>query len=90
MSLTGLWRGDRRITLQVRPIAHSRTSDELITSPSKYPKFPDRIHEALCDIFGEKGKGIKTYNAEDGSGVGSAIIAAMTVRFLVALMLVYD
>lgn len=45
---------------------------------SKYPGFADRIHEALTDIFGEKGKGIKTHHAEDGSGVGSAIIAAMT------------
>ena len=27
-------------------------------------QFPDRIHEALVDIFGEKGKLIKTYHAE--------------------------
>ncbi|PWZ03843.1 hypothetical protein BCV70DRAFT_153874 [Testicularia cyperi] len=45
---------------------------------SKYPGFADRLHEALEDIFGEKGKQIRTYQAEDGSGVGSAIIAAMT------------
>jgi len=45
---------------------------------NKYPKFPERVHEALVDIFGEKGRGIKTSHAEDGSGVGSAIIAAMT------------
>ncbi|KAF8520336.1 hexokinase [Hysterangium stoloniferum] len=45
---------------------------------NKYPKFPDRIHEGLTDIFGEKGKKIVTHHAEDGSGVGSAIIAAMT------------
>lgn len=45
---------------------------------NKYPRFPERLEEALVDIFGEKGKGIKTYHAEDGSGVGSAIIAAMT------------
>lgn len=65
----------------------------------QYPKFADRIHEALVDIFGEKGKLIKTYLAEgasseifpfyrlkltialrisDGSGVGAAIIAAMS------------
>ena len=44
----------------------------------KYPKVPDRIHEALVDIFGEKGRTIKTYHAEDGSGVGAAIIAAMS------------
>ncbi|KAG0152504.1 hypothetical protein CROQUDRAFT_649931 [Cronartium quercuum f. sp. fusiforme G11] len=45
---------------------------------NKYPQFPERVHQALVDIFGEKGRGIKTYHAEDGSGVGSAIIAAMT------------
>ncbi|KAK0531738.1 hexokinase [Tilletia horrida] len=45
---------------------------------SKYPGFKDRLEAALLDIFGEKGKRIKTYQAEDGSGVGSAIIAAMT------------
>ncbi|CAH7666155.1 hexokinase [Phakopsora pachyrhizi] len=45
---------------------------------NKYPQFPERLHEALVDIFGEKGRLIKTYHAEDGSGVGSAIIAAMT------------
>ncbi|KAK0549995.1 hexokinase [Tilletia horrida] len=45
---------------------------------SKYPAFKDRLEAALLDIFGEKGRRIKTYQAEDGSGVGSAIIAAMT------------
>ncbi|KAL9935343.1 hypothetical protein V8E36_005691 [Tilletia maclaganii] len=45
---------------------------------SKYPGFQDRLEAALFDIFGDKGKRIKTYQAEDGSGVGSAIIAAMT------------
>lgn len=30
----------------------------------QYPKFADRIHEALVDIFGEKGRTIKTYLAE--------------------------
>ncbi|KAF8527774.1 hexokinase [Gautieria morchelliformis] len=47
---------------------------------NKYPKFPDRVHEGLTDIFGEKGRNIITHHAEDGSGVGSAIIAAMTKR----------
>ncbi|KAG5653172.1 hypothetical protein H0H81_001889, partial [Sphagnurus paluster] len=42
---------------------------------NKYPGFADRIHEGLVDIFGEKGRNITTYHAEDGSGVGSAIIA---------------
>ncbi|KAK1920871.1 putative hexokinase [Papiliotrema laurentii] len=45
---------------------------------NKYPNFANRVHEALVDIFGEKGKNIVTHHAEDGSGVGSAIIAAMT------------
>ncbi|WVN87250.1 uncharacterized protein L203_102427 [Cryptococcus depauperatus CBS 7841] len=45
---------------------------------NKYPNFADRVHRALVDIFGEKGKKIVTHHAEDGSGVGSAIIAAMT------------
>jgi hexokinase len=45
---------------------------------NKYPKFAERIHEGLQDIFGEKGRNIVTHHAEDGSGVGSAIIAAMT------------
>ncbi|KAF8064993.1 hexokinase [Lyophyllum atratum] len=45
---------------------------------NKYPGFADRIHEGLVDIFGERGRHIVTHHAEDGSGVGSAIIAAMT------------
>lgn len=45
---------------------------------NKYPGFAERIHEGLQDIFGEKGKNIVTYHAEDGSGIGAAIIAAMT------------
>ncbi|KIO28264.1 hypothetical protein M407DRAFT_71996 [Tulasnella calospora MUT 4182] len=43
-----------------------------------YPGFKERIHEGLTDIFGEKGKNVVTHHAEDGSGLGSAIIAAMT------------
>lgn len=45
---------------------------------NKYPGFADRVHEGLIDVFGDKGKSIVTHHAEDGSGVGSAIIAAMT------------
>jgi hexokinase len=45
---------------------------------NKYPGFADRVHEGLQDIFGDKGRNILTYHAEDGSGVGSAIIASMT------------
>lgn len=47
---------------------------------SRMPKFPERLHKALEDIFGPKGKGIVTHQAEDGSGVGAAIIAAMTLK----------
>ncbi|PPQ92010.1 hypothetical protein CVT25_004867 [Psilocybe cyanescens] len=47
---------------------------------NKYPGFADRIHEGLVDIFGERGRKIITHHAEDGSGVGSAIIAAMTKK----------
>ncbi|KAL7419888.1 hexokinase [Cryptotrichosporon argae] len=47
---------------------------------NKYPNFADRVHTALVDIFGEKGRNIITHHAEDGSGVGSAIIAAMTKK----------
>lgn len=45
---------------------------------NKYPGFADRVHEGLQDIFGDKGRNIVTHHAEDGSGIGSAIIAAMT------------
>ncbi|BGP49189.1 hexokinase [Rhodotorula kratochvilovae] len=45
---------------------------------NKYPKFAQRLEEGVVDIFGEKGRAIKTYHAEDGSGVGAAVIAAMT------------
>ncbi|KAL5508782.1 hypothetical protein ACEPAG_4761 [Sanghuangporus baumii] len=38
---------------------------------NKYPGFADRVHEGLVIIF-------VTHHAEDGSGVGSAIIATMT------------
>ncbi|KAF8699863.1 Hydroxymethylglutaryl-coenzyme A reductase, partial [Rhizoctonia solani] len=47
---------------------------------SKYPGFADRVHEALIDIFGDKGKNIVTHHAEDGSGMGAALIAAMTAE----------
>ncbi|KAJ9122746.1 hypothetical protein QFC24_004175 [Naganishia onofrii] len=54
---------------------------------NKYPGFADRIHQALVDIFGEAGKqvsvewNITTHHAEDGSGVGSAIIAGALKDF---------
>lgn len=48
---------------------------EVLMCHQKYPNFANRVHTALVDIFGEKGKRIVTHHAEDGSGVGSAIIA---------------
>ncbi|SHO76535.1 Similar to S.cerevisiae protein HXK2 (Hexokinase isoenzyme 2) [Malassezia sympodialis ATCC 42132] len=45
---------------------------------SKYPNFADRLHDALIEILGPEGKSIQTRQAEDGSGAGSAVIAAMT------------
>ncbi|WFD36880.1 hexokinase [Malassezia cuniculi] len=45
---------------------------------SKYPHFAERLQQALVDILGPKGSGIVTRQAEDGSGAGSAVIAAMT------------
>lgn len=55
---------------------------------SKYPKFPERLHQGLEDIFGEKGKKVVTHQAEDGSGVGSAIIAG-AFDFLSDIFCVY-
>lgn len=54
----------------------------LTKAPKKYPNFADRVHEALTDIFGESGKKIVTHHAEDGSGVGSAIIAGASLQYL--------
>ena len=75
----GVWCGCGRILVQVRALARSVPS---LTDRSKYPKarrergrttlilqFADRIHEALVDIFGEKGRGIKTYLAEVRDGL---------------------
>lgn len=45
---------------------------------SKYPNFAGRLQQALVEILGPKGSGIVTRQAEDGSGAGSAVIAAMT------------
>lgn len=56
----------------------------------KYPNFANRVHQALVDIFGEKGKKIVTHHAEDGSGVGSAIIAGQFFDFWSGLVLMYS
>lgn len=47
---------------------------------AKYPHFRERGAEALRDIFGEQGDNIKILPAEDGSGVGAALISAVVKR----------
>lgn len=47
---------------------------------TRLPNFRPRLQQALIDILGPKGEGIQTHQAEDGSGVGAAIIAAMTLK----------
>ncbi|GAO49708.1 hypothetical protein G7K_3853-t1 [Saitoella complicata NRRL Y-17804] len=45
-----------------------------------YPHFKARGAEALRDIFGDAGDDIDIVHAEDGSGVGAALIAALTLE----------
>ncbi|KAG5436946.1 hypothetical protein PCANB_001356 [Pneumocystis canis] len=47
---------------------------------NKYPGFKSRVSEALKRIFGPDGDKIKLVPAQDGSGVGAAIIAAITTE----------
>lgn len=47
---------------------------------AKYPHFRERGIIALRDIFGPDGDNIKILPAEDGSGVGAALISAVVVR----------
>lgn len=47
---------------------------------AKYPHFRERGAQALRDIFGEDGDNIKILEAEDGSGVGAALISAVVLR----------
>ena len=47
---------------------------------AKYPHFRERGAQALRDIFGPSGDDIKILPAEDGSGVGAALISAVVVR----------
>ena len=47
---------------------------------AKYPHFRDRGIQALRDIFGPDGDNIKILPAEDGSGVGAALISAVVLR----------
>lgn len=47
---------------------------------AKYPHFRERGAQALRDIFGPRGDDIKILEAEDGSGVGAALISAVVVR----------
>lgn len=52
---------------------------------NKYPGFQDRAHLALRDIFGwslSEPMPITLVQAEDGSGVGAAVIAALTEKRL--------
>lgn len=55
---------------------------------NKYPNFKSRAHEALNDIFqwncDPKDYPITLTHAEDGSGVGAAIIACLTEKRLAA------
>lgn len=55
---------------------------------NKYPKFKERAHEALNDIFqwncDSKDYPIVLIHAEDGSGVGAAVIACLTEKRLLA------
>ncbi|KAF8170548.1 hypothetical protein K438DRAFT_1854122 [Mycena galopus ATCC 62051] len=45
----------------------------------KYPGSAERVHDGLVAVFGQKdGTNIITHHAEDGSGVGSAIITTTT------------
>jgi hexokinase len=43
----------------------------------KYPGYQDQISEILCELFGERAQRIKLALVRDGSGIGSAIIAAV-------------
>ncbi|KAJ7885965.1 hypothetical protein B0H14DRAFT_1331062 [Mycena olivaceomarginata] len=45
-----------------------------IDTRQKYPVSAERVNEGLVDVFDEKGWDIFIHYAEDGSGVGSAII----------------
>jgi hypothetical protein len=37
-------------------------------------QYPERMHDALFDILGDKAKRISSYHAEDGSGVGRYVL----------------
>ncbi|OLL22629.1 Hexokinase [Neolecta irregularis DAH-3] len=47
---------------------------------NKYPYFKERGVEALRDLFGKEGDKITLMGAEDGPGVGAALIAALTIN----------
>ncbi len=46
----------------------------------KMPGYGANISMALCEIFGDKAKQVKTVLAKDGSGIGAAIAAAVAAR----------
>ncbi|KAF8174347.1 hypothetical protein K438DRAFT_1980372 [Mycena galopus ATCC 62051] len=47
-------------------------------SYDKYPGSAERVHDGLVAVFGQKGRNIITHHAENGSGVGGAIITSTT------------
>ncbi|CCJ30063.1 unnamed protein product [Pneumocystis jirovecii] len=47
---------------------------------NKYPGFKEHVRDALKCIFGPDGDKIKLVRAQDGSGVGAAIITAITIK----------
>lgn len=58
---------------------------------NKYPHFPERQAAALREVFGwgreVRDDPIKVLPAEDGSGVGAALIAALTLNVSIPLMM---
>lgn len=75
------WRRWKFVQRMFMPTQPFYILDKANKSTKKYPNFADRVHEALTDIFGESGKKIVTHHAEDGSGVGSAIIAGASLQY---------
>jgi hexokinase len=45
----------------------------------KNPRYQAQIKKMLCDLFGNRARGIKLFLAKDGSGIGSAIAGATAV-----------
>jgi len=45
-----------------------------------YPHFPNRVRDALAEIFGMQAENITFNLTQDGSGVGAALIAAVVKK----------